>query len=131
MQRIGGDKLDYCHLDLEKLRELKALGGEDANIFLVELVETFIKDSAGRLSNMEKCFAADDLAGASRYAHAMKSSSMLLGAVCFSERNRLAEHAGFEHNKEVFSEQLAIIRHEYPEITAQLELLMERNFIDL
>lgn len=123
--------MDYCHLDLDKLRELKQLGGDDASSFLNELAETFIKDSAGRLSNMEKCFAEDDLAGAARYAHAMKSSSMLLGAVCFSEYNRLAELAGFEEDKKAFAEQLEIIRQEHPEITAELKYLMERNFIDL
>ncbi len=120
--------MHFTEITLDKLRELKQLGGEDAVGFLLELLETYINDSAQRLANLEQCLAVEDLDGVARYSHALKSSSMLLGAVNFSALCQQAEQDSFEGRLTQVRILVEEITARYPQVIAELNFLLENDF---
>lgn len=69
-----------------------SVGGDHA--FVVELIETFIADSAAQVDAAEAAIAADDAASVVRPAHTLKSSSATLGAARLAAQARALEMAG-------------------------------------
>jgi len=80
-------------LDTRVLDELAAsVGGDRA--FVVELVDTYLDDSAEQVDAIGASVDADDAAGLVRPAHTLKSSSATLGAQQLAARARALEMAG-------------------------------------
>ena len=80
-------------LDTRVLDELAAsVGGDRA--FVVELVDTYLDDSAEQVDAIGASVDADDAEGLVRPAHTLKSSSATLGAQQLAARARALEMAG-------------------------------------
>jgi HPt (histidine-containing phosphotransfer) domain-containing protein len=80
-------------LDTAVLDELgESVGGDRG--FVVELIETFLTESAGQVDAVEAAVASDDAAAVVRPAHTLKSSSATLGAQRLVAAARALEMAG-------------------------------------
>jgi HPt (histidine-containing phosphotransfer) domain-containing protein len=87
------------HFDLEVLKELKEVMGDEFSL----LVDTFVNDSALRITAINEAVSAGNSVGIRRAAHSFKGSASNMGAVhlaklCGSmeERGRTGEIEGVE-----------------------------------
>ncbi|WRH66836.1 MAG: response regulator [Planktothrix sp. GU0601_MAG3] len=76
------------HLDQETINSLRLMAGEDADILLVEVFNSYLEDAPQRLQTIEEAVIHQDALALQKSAHALKSLSVTVGAV------RLAELAG-------------------------------------
>lgn len=67
-------------LDPEAIANLRALGGEDGDAFLREIVAIFLADTPVRLAELDGALAAGEGSRFTRAAHSIKGSSSNLGA---------------------------------------------------
>ncbi len=79
-ESLGGGPI----LDLETLRSLQELGGEDDPELLGELVELFVDDAGKRVQGILAALDRNDVESVARAAHALKSAAANLGAFGFS-----------------------------------------------
>ncbi len=79
-----------CVIAESSIQELLVLGEE----LLVELVGLYIDDASERVQVIVDFFAAGDMDGIGRTAHALKSSSASLGALLFSDTCNELEQLG-------------------------------------
>ena len=69
--------------------------------FYEEMILEFLKESEGRISDLERYYTGRDWHGYTVCAHSVKSSSRMIGAAKLSEDARIMEMAGREANKEM------------------------------
>ena len=62
--------------------------------FVDELVDTYLEDGDAQIAAMRAAIEAGDVAGLTRAAHSMKSSSLNVGALELGERCRSLEERG-------------------------------------
>jgi HPt (histidine-containing phosphotransfer) domain-containing protein len=87
------DAADDRAIDSAVLDELgESVGGDRS--FVVELIETFLTESAGHVDAVEAAVATDDPPAVVRPAHTLKSSSATLGAMRLMAAARALEMAG-------------------------------------
>lgn len=108
---------DLVHLDSQLVLELKQLLGDD----FPDLVETFLKDSALRIEELEltiESTVAEDV----RYAaHSFKGSSLNLGALRLSELCRHLEDMALQGRLYRSNECLERIKVEYSQVADELQ----------
>lgn len=108
---------DVRHLDTQALMELQQLLGDD----FPDLVETFLKDSAQRIDELEltiESTVAEDV----RYAaHSFKGSSMNLGALRLSELCRQLEEMAHQGRLFRSTDCLEQIKVEFELVAAELQ----------
>jgi HPt (histidine-containing phosphotransfer) domain-containing protein len=84
---------DVPLLDMTVVSELlESTGGDE--VFLRDLVSTYVDEALGLLGGMRDAVAADDPAAIVRPAHTLKSSSAAVGAMRLSSICRDIEAAG-------------------------------------
>jgi len=71
-------------LDVEVVRSLQELGGEDEPGLLLELVQLYLEDAEERVDCIRSSREIRDVEAVARMAHALKSASANLGAKGFS-----------------------------------------------
>jgi HPt (histidine-containing phosphotransfer) domain-containing protein len=87
----GENELALNQAALDQLRELDPDGS--AGLF-VQIVDTYIADSANLLQQIRSALAEKDLVGLTRSAHTLKSTSASVGATRVSEIAKALETAG-------------------------------------
>lgn len=75
---LGGDVV----IDREAFAVLESLADEDDPDLVKEIIELFLDDSAMRIAQIEN--SSDDVDAIRAQAHALKSASANVGALCFS-----------------------------------------------
>lgn len=80
-------------LDPGVLAELRALGGEEADAMVAELVGLYQEDAAVLVATIRATAAAGDAPGLANAAHALRSPSATLGALPLAECCRRVELA--------------------------------------
>ena len=68
--------------------------------FYEEMIIEYLKESAGRIADLERYYADRDWHSYTVCAHSVKSTSRMIGAAKLSEDARAMEMAGREENKE-------------------------------
>ena len=69
--------------------------------FYEEMILEFLKESEGRISDLERYYTGRDWHGYTVCAHSIKSTSRMIGAAKLSEDARIMEMAGREANEEM------------------------------
>jgi HPt (histidine-containing phosphotransfer) domain-containing protein len=114
-------------LDTTVLDELGASVGGDRG-FVVELIETYLTDSAEQVDAVESAVAADDPAAVVRPAHTLKSSSATLGARRLVVTARALEMAGRSGTLDEAARRTAgTLRAEWDAATAALRTWMSEG----
>jgi HPt (histidine-containing phosphotransfer) domain-containing protein len=72
-------------LDPEAFATLKALGGDDDQMFLVVVVEKFVQDAAAYITTLQVAADTGDAIALEQAAHTLKSTSATVGALGMSE----------------------------------------------
>ncbi len=78
-------------LDQDTIAGLIELGGEDDPSLLLELVDLFLDDGTDRMQQIAQARDAGDKDTIEKMAHALKSASANIGALCFSKTCRELE----------------------------------------
>ena len=78
-------------LDQSVLSELRAATGDE---FLTELIETFLTEAPGMISQLEEAAAIGDAAGFRRAAHSIKSNANTFGATALAALAKDMELSG-------------------------------------
>jgi HPt (histidine-containing phosphotransfer) domain-containing protein len=106
-------------LDHRVLRELEAeLGGADE---LRQIIATFLDGSPRFLAALRDAAARSDTAGLRQAAHALKSSSAMLGAIALSTRCDELEQSGRSGTVVDAAARVAAIEALYGAVTLELE----------
>jgi HPt (histidine-containing phosphotransfer) domain-containing protein len=107
------------HLDLDALKELQAVMGEEFSL----LIETFTSDSILRIEGIKEAVAAQDAEAIRRAAHSFKGSASNMAAPNLTSLCRSLEDLGYNGSTEG-SEQLEQgIIEEYQQVKMALEAL--------
>lgn len=112
-------------LDSDTIAALLELGGEDDPELLLELVDLFLGDAAERMQTLTAAWGGGDLETVARAAHALKSASANIGALCFSGACKEVELAAKAGEGERVADPVARCRDMFPEVQAALRALRE------
>jgi HPt (histidine-containing phosphotransfer) domain-containing protein len=106
-------------LDRAALDELLETVGGDRE-FLVELIETYLGDSPGLLTDLSAGIAAGDAAAVRRAAHTLKSTSATFGATGLATTCREIEAAAAEDDLADLLPRVEGAAVEYEAVAAEL-----------
>jgi HPt (histidine-containing phosphotransfer) domain-containing protein len=81
-------------LDARVFATLQELYGDEDPAALIDLIETFLQDTTGRLEALRQAVIVDDATALERAAHALKSSSANLGALAMADLCRELQGLG-------------------------------------
>ena len=81
-------------LDQTTLNELRALDPDGSSQVLAQIIASYLEDAPNPIRQMQAALAGSDLAGLTRHAHSLKSTSLSLGATRVSQIARDIELAG-------------------------------------
>lgn len=84
-------------IDAEALELLVEMIGPDEPAAVLDLLDTYIADSAQQIEELQQAYAAGDLKNTYRLAHSMKSTSATFGALALSKYCETLEHSAREN----------------------------------
>jgi len=97
--------------------ELKQMSGED---FINELIDAFLDDAPGMLSNMKTALDAKDVESFRRNAHSLKSNANTFGATELGELAKELEFMAKENNLEI-GNRLEVLNEAYGKVAEELK----------
>ncbi|WP_101759371.1 Hpt domain-containing protein [Oceanicoccus sp. KOV_DT_Chl] len=107
------------HIDLEALKELQAVMGEEFSL----LIDTFTSDSILRIEGIKAAVASADPEAIRRAAHSFKGSAGNMAAIRLTELCRSMEEIGFQGSSDGCAELLVSIEAEYEQVKTVLASL--------
>jgi CheY-like chemotaxis protein/HPt (histidine-containing phosphotransfer) domain-containing protein len=116
---------DECNLarviDADVINGLRSLTAGTQPDFLIELIDLFIEDAPGRIAQMRDAVANDDAAAVERAAHALKSSSLNLGARRMHALCEIIEERVSRSPQRIASTLIATLEEEFARVRRALE----------
>jgi HPt (histidine-containing phosphotransfer) domain-containing protein len=108
-------------IDPEALELLVEMIGPDEPAAVLDLLDTYLADSARQVADLEAAYAAGDYKNLHRFAHSMKSTSATFGALELSKYCERLERAAKEECKSGDCErQLGHVRDEHTRVVEAL-----------
>ncbi|MGF1479695.1 MAG: PAS domain S-box protein [Cyanophyceae cyanobacterium] len=114
-------------LDIQVLKELREMAGDDAEELLAELVEGYLEDAPQRIEAITAAIDGEDCTALYRSAHALKSLSATVGASCLADLAARLEELGRGENVKEAQELLKQLEPEYRRTETALQLENGRN----
>lgn len=102
--------------DVQVLKDLRALVGEDADLMVDELIECFLHDTAELLKTMSSAIAQADFSELKTAAHSLKSSSASVGAMNLSALSRELEAIAQQGNTDQATAKLTQLAAEFEQV---------------
>ena len=109
-------------IDLATFEDLKAATGAD---FVKELVQTFLAEAPGMLSELRAAYAANDAERFRRAAHSLKSNGNTFGALGFGALARKLEVDGLGAVKAANGKPLEALAMDYASVAQALTELKD------
>ncbi len=109
-------------IDTQVLENFREIAGDDFEGLLAEVIDSYLEDSPSRLQAISDAIAQDDAKGLQQSAHALKSSSLTVGASLFSQLCAALESIGRAGTTQGASKLLSQLDAEYERVKAALEL---------
>ena len=91
--------------------------------FVGELVDTFLEEAPGMMSELRDALAAGNADTFRRAAHSLKSNSLTFGALTLGAMARELELGGLGPVREANAQPLDALAHEYARVAAALTAL--------
>jgi len=91
-------------LDMQVIRGLRELGGDDDPGLLVEVIGMFLEDAPTRIREIEQGLASGDIKLLERAAHSLKSASANVGATQLSSICRRIEEIARQERSDGIAE---------------------------
>ena len=107
------------HLDYDILNTLKDVMEDDFTL----LIDTFVQDSAERISALKAVIQTTDADAIRRAAHSFKGSSSNIGARHLSTLCSSLEKKALSNDFSGLDDDLSAIEHEFTQVQAQLRAL--------
>jgi histidine phosphotransfer protein HptB len=112
----GPGTLDHAALDT-----LMEMVGDDPS-FLAEMIDTFLEEAPGLISDMQTAATSADVDSLRRAAHTLKSNSLTFGAVRLGDLSREIEERAARSQIGDIGELIDLVVEEYPAVAAALEM---------
>jgi HPt (histidine-containing phosphotransfer) domain-containing protein len=106
-------------INLNTFNTLKETTGED---FIAELIDAFLSEAPGLITQMQSALASQDADAFRRAAHSMKSNAATFGAMELSTLAKELEGFGREKNLEI-GNRLEVLKTVFQQVAEQLEAL--------
>ncbi|MEB3338628.1 MAG: response regulator [Leptolyngbyaceae bacterium] len=107
-------------IEEQALEEIQAIAGEDANMILVDLIDTYLETSTELLQKMLQAIALGDAVQLAKIAHTLKSSSQSLGATSLSQLCQQLEALGKSNQLELLPTTVQAIQTEAERVKTAL-----------
>ena len=107
-------------INSSQLYNLISMVGDEAKVFLQNLIDTYVDDSPRLLHAMERAIIQNDASGLEHSAHTLKSSSKALGANDLSDLCAKLENMGRAQQIENASKLLQVLQAEYCKVETVL-----------
>jgi CheY-like chemotaxis protein len=107
-------------IDDRILQGVRDMAGENAQVFLSELIHTYIQESAKILVNLRVAITKSDHITTKQLAHKFKSSSASLGAVHLSNLCKQLENQSQNGIGDEFNQKLQELEQEYEKVKSAL-----------
>lgn len=107
-------------IDLAVYSELQATTGSE---FVLELVDTFLEEAPGMLSELRNARASGNAENFRQAAHSLKSNANVFGAVGLAAQARALELKGLDADPNQDETALAELEATYASTSAALKLL--------
>jgi two-component system, sensor histidine kinase and response regulator len=116
------DECDFARvIDADVLNGLRSLTRGTQPDFLIELIDLFIEDAPDRIAQMKRAVASEDSAALRRAAHALKSSSLNLGARRMHALCEIIEERISLNSQRIASTLIATLEEEFARVRRALE----------
>jgi HPt (histidine-containing phosphotransfer) domain-containing protein len=106
-------------IDPQAIEDLRALNPEDP-AFLRELIDLFIQDVPGRITEIEQALASKDAVLLTRAAHTIKGSCSNFGATSLREISHAMEMQGKASDFATAATSLVTLRAAFADVTVAL-----------
>lgn len=103
-------------IDRSTFEELKQMSGED---FINELIDAFLEEAPGMLSNMHTALTEKDIESFRRNAHSLKSNANTFGAVGLASLAAELEAMAKENNLDI-GNRLEALKDAYGKVAEEL-----------
>jgi HPt (histidine-containing phosphotransfer) domain-containing protein len=129
---VGTDAEEHDVVDQSVLVQLQeALGGEDAQVVIADLLAIYAKDAPAIIASMRQAIEQDNREEWIRAAHTLKSSSAQMGALYLSSLCKEVEWIGRSGSGEHVVEYLVQIEKEYERVSETLGMMIaHERYID-
>ncbi len=111
-------------IDHEAINNLRALGSEDDDSFLKEIVALFLDDTPKRFEELRTSHAAADVVKFARAAHSVKGSASNLGAIRVRAVAEKLEYAAKENGLAGLETLIAELEAVFAEAQVELRKLL-------
>lgn len=107
-------------LDPSALNNYRDFMGDEADAFIVDIVETFLDNAPRLFAQMETSMASADTQGFVRAAHTLKSNSATVGATALASLAAELESRGKTEDLTNLKEQIRLAREEFVSVAKLL-----------
>jgi len=108
-------------LDRQVLQDLREIAGDDFEGLIAEVIDSYLEDSPPRVQAIHSAIAHDDANALHQSAHALKSSSLTIGATGLAKLCAELEALGRTGNLEPASTLISQFDAEYERVVAALQ----------
>ncbi|MEQ8973974.1 MAG: PAS domain S-box protein [Coleofasciculus sp. C1-SOL-03] len=108
-------------LDRQVLQDLREIAGDDFEGLIAEVIDSYLEDSPPRVQGIHRAIAHDDGKGLQQSAHALKSSSLTVGATGLAQLCAQIEALGEMGNLERAATVISQFDAEYERVIAALQ----------
>jgi HPt (histidine-containing phosphotransfer) domain-containing protein len=108
-------------IDPSALEAYREVMGEEADAFIADIKETYLKNAPQLFSAMQQGLATEDAASFTRAAHTLKSNSATVGAHKLAGMAAEMEQQGEKGNLEGLNDQMIKAAEEFLRVEAALK----------
>ena len=119
-----GNKVEEASVDYSVLDHLRSLQTEDDPHLLKELLEMFLDDTEERLGKLRAAVREEDAEGIRQESHALRGSSVNMGATKIARICKELEHAGDSENLPEASELLGTLDQEFGSVRSAFQTVL-------
>jgi CheY-like chemotaxis protein len=109
-------------IDFRILESIKDMAGKNADVFLAELINTYLQESAKTLVKINTAILHTDRVAIKQLAHKLKSSSASLGATSLSNMCKKIENMSENENTDELQAIFKQMKNEYEKVKKVLQL---------
>jgi len=109
-------------IDLEVLKQLEIMLGEDSPDFFQELIADFLSDADELMSQMQESVLQSSATGLRNAAHTLKSNSAMFGATHFADLCKDLEYLGAAGSMEGASSMFSHLQEQFSLVRQELEM---------
>ncbi len=115
------DSIEVPPIDAQVLEALREIAGDDFEGLLAEVIDSYLEDSPPRVEAIGEAIAHEDAKALQQSAHALKSSSLTIGATSLSRLCAALEAMGRNGTTDGAATLLSQLEMEYERVKVALE----------